>query len=160
MSAPALVPLRRVRMAALAAVPLLAALVLATAEPASTVPVVLPVLLALATGAAAVAGVVAADRMLERRTPTVDEAGPALQAHGFLQLAIAEFPLLLAVAMAYVMGPPWVVAVGAAAALGALLVGAPTTARARRLEAVWNLPADTLTHGPPRAEEAPEETSR
>ena len=148
MSSPALAPLRRVRLATVAVVPLLAALVLATATPDTTVPAVLPVLLVAVTGAAAIGGVVAANRMLERQTPTATEAAGAVRAHGFLQLAIAEFPLLLAVALAYVMGPPWVVVVGAAAALTALLLGPPTTARARRLEALWDLPADTLTHGP------------
>lgn len=160
MSAPALGPLRRVRVAALAAVPLVAGLVLVTADPDSTLPAALPVLLAAVTGAAAVGGVVAAERMLARRTPDPAEAAAALHAHGFLQLAVAEFPLLLAVAMAYVMGPPWVVVVGAAAALAALLIGAPTTARARRLEGLWELPAGTLTHGRAGDEDNRKDTPR
>lgn len=149
MTSPALVPLRRVRFATVAAIPLIAAVVLGTAAADSTVPPVLPVLLVAVTGAAAIGGVLAANRMLERQSPVPTEAAGALRAHGFLQLAIAEFPLLLAVAIAYVMGPAWVVLVGAAAALAALLVGAPTTARARRLEGLWDLPPDTLTHGLP-----------
>lgn len=148
MPAPVLAPLRQLRLAVLAAVPLVAGVVLVTADPDSTVPAVLPVLLAVVTGAAALGGVVAADRSLARRSPSLDEARPALQTQAVLQVAIAEFPLLLTVAMAYVMGPAWVVLVGAAAALAALLVGAPTTARARRLETAWDLPAGTLTHGP------------
>ncbi|MEX2503807.1 MAG: hypothetical protein WD378_03090 [Egicoccus sp.] len=149
MSSPALAPLRRIRLVTVAVIPLLAAVVLATAAADSTVPAVLPVLLVAVTGAAAIGGVVAANRMLERQAPTAAEAGAALRSHAFLQLAIAEFPLLLAVALAYVMGPAWVVLPGAAAALAALLIGPPTTARAHRLETLWDLPADTVTHGPP-----------
>ncbi|MBS3942315.1 MAG: hypothetical protein KG028_15255 [Actinobacteria bacterium] len=155
MPSPALAALRRVRRVAAALVPVVAVLVLLTAEGESTVPAVLPVLLVAVTGAAAVGGAVAADRMLERRTPAATGAAALLRTHGLIQLAIADFPLLLAVALAYVVGPDWVVLVGAAAALAALLAGSATTARARRLESVWRLPAGTLTHGP--ADAAPDD---
>lgn len=160
MSSPALVPMRRVRLATIAFVPVVAAVVFVTADADSTVPLVLPLLLVAVTGFAAIGGVVAAERMLERRMPTADSAAGAWHAHGFMQVAIAEFPLLLAVALAYVMGPPWVVLIGAAAALAALVFGAPTTARARRLEDVWDLPTGTLTHGAASGDDDHKDDSR
>ena len=155
MPSPALAALRRVRRVAAASVLVFAVLVVLTAEGESTVPAVLPVLLVAVTGAAAVGGVVAADRMLERRTPVATGAAAVLRTHGVIQLAIADLPLLLSVGLAYVMGPGWVVLVGAAAALAALLAGSATTARARRLESAWRLPAGTLTPGP--ADAAPDD---
>ncbi|MFA9446798.1 hypothetical protein [Egicoccus sp. AB-alg6-2] len=141
----ALASLSRIWWVAMATIPLLAALVVATADPESTVPAALPVLLVVLTGAAAIGGAVAADRGLRRQRPSPTEAFATLRSQAFLQLAIAEFPLLLSVALAYVLGPGWVVVVGAVAALAALTVGGMPTVRASRFEALWDLPRGALT---------------
>jgi hypothetical protein len=108
------------------------------ADTESTVPALLPVLLVATLGAGAVAALVAVDRGLFLSAPT-DDAGAAeeVRARLALQIAIAEAPTLLAFALAFVLGPPWVVLVGGAISVGALLRVRPSRARLRELEQVW-----------------------
>jgi hypothetical protein len=107
-------------------------------DPASTVPAVLPAALALAAGAAALVGAVAIDRGLLAARPADDRAAVAeLRTRLVLQMAIAEFPALLGVALAFVLGPPWVATVGALPAVLALLLVRPRAARFDRIDAAW-----------------------
>lgn len=154
MSPDILAPLRRLRLVALAVVPVVAALVLSSADTDSTVPDGLPVALAALTGLAAVGGAIAAERTLLRQRPDAADARGAVRAQHYLQLAIAEFPLVLSVGLAYALGPGWVALVGATTAIAALIVGWPSTARARRLEAHWGLPAGALQTAAPAGDDA------
>lgn len=107
-------------------------------DPSSTVPAVLPAALALAAGAASLVGTVAIDRGLLASAPADDRAAVAeLRSRLVLQMAIAEFPALLAVALAFVLGPPWVATAGALPALAALLLIRPRAARLDRIDAAW-----------------------
>jgi F0F1-type ATP synthase membrane subunit c/vacuolar-type H+-ATPase subunit K len=107
-------------------------------DPGSTVPAVLPAALAIAAGVASVAGTIAIDRGLLARAPADDRAAVAeLRSRLVLQMAIAEFPALLAVALAFVLGPPWVATAGALPALAALLLVRPRPARLDRIDAAW-----------------------
>jgi hypothetical protein len=107
-------------------------------DPSSTVPAVLPAVLALAAGAASLAGTVAIDRGLIAAAPADDRAAVAeLRSRLVLQMAIAEAPALLGVALAYVLGPPWVATVGALPALIALLLVRPRASRIDRIDAAW-----------------------
>jgi hypothetical protein len=107
-------------------------------DPGSTVPAVLPAALALAAGAAALVGAVAIDRGLLAARPADDRAAVAeLRTRLVLQMAIAEFPALLGVALAFVLGPPWVATVGALPAIVALLLVRPRAARFERIDAAW-----------------------
>jgi hypothetical protein len=108
------------------------------ADTASTVPALLPVLLVLTLGTGAVAGVLVVERGLLLSAPADDEsAAEEVRARLALQIAIAEAPTLLAFALAFVLGPPWVVLVGGAVSVGALLRVRPSRARLRELEQVW-----------------------
>ena len=108
------------------------------ADTESTVPAALPVLLVLALGAGAVAGVLVVDRGLYLVSPDDDErAGEEVRARLALQIAIGQTPTLLAFALAFVLGPPWVVLVGGAVSVGMLLKVRPTRARLEELEQVW-----------------------
>jgi hypothetical protein len=114
----------------------LAGAVLADTE--STVPAALPALLVVAFGAAAVAGVLAVDRGLMLSAPDDDTAaGEEVRARLALQIAIAQAPTLLAFALTFALGPPWVVLVGGAMSVGALLRVRPTRSRLEELEGVW-----------------------
>jgi len=148
---PDLTSLRRVWLAFTAGIVVLPVVVLLTADATSTLPTFLPVLLVVVVGAGAAVGVVAAERALAGQRPAPEEAVGALRTQAYLQLAVGEFPLLLSVAMAFVLGPPWLVVIGAVVALAALAVGRPTPARLRRLEAGWELPPGTLTGRPAAA---------
>ncbi len=107
-------------------------------DPGTTVPAVLPAVLAASTVAAALVGVVVLDRGLTARTPDgPDDAGRELTSRLVLQIAVLEAPALLAVALAAVVGPPWVVLVGAVPVLAGLLWLRPSAGRLRRLEAAW-----------------------
>jgi hypothetical protein len=107
-------------------------------DPGSTVPAVLPAALTLAAGAAALVGAVAIDRGLLAARPADDRAAVAeLRTRLVLQMAIAEFPALLGVALAYVLGPPWVATIGALPTVAALLLVRPRAARFERIDAAW-----------------------
>jgi hypothetical protein len=107
-------------------------------DPGSTVPAALPVTLALAAGAGALVGIVALDRGLTAARPADDRAAVAeLRSRLVMQAAIAEAPALLAVAMAVVLGPPWVAAAGAVPGLVGLFLIRPTPARLAKLDDAW-----------------------
>jgi hypothetical protein len=52
-------------------------------------------------------------------------------------VGIAEAPVLLGVALAFVLGPRWAAAVGAVGGFAVLAVARPTVARLSRIEAAW-----------------------
>jgi protein-S-isoprenylcysteine O-methyltransferase Ste14 len=121
-----------------AAVLVLTAVVLVTSDADSTVPAALPVTLTAAVAVGAAAGVAAVDRNLADHPPADDAAAvQELRTRTFLQLAILEAPVLLGVALGFTLGPPWVAVIGAAGALGALVLARPTRARLGRLDAAW-----------------------
>ncbi|WP_052666940.1 hypothetical protein [Nitriliruptor alkaliphilus] len=107
-------------------------------DPDSTVPALLPTALAAAAGIAALVGIVALDRGLIAATPADDRAAVAeLRSRLVMQAAIAEAPALLAVALAFVLGPPWAATAGALPGLIGLLLVRPTRSRLDRLDATW-----------------------
>jgi F0F1-type ATP synthase membrane subunit c/vacuolar-type H+-ATPase subunit K len=107
-------------------------------DPGSTVPAVLPALLALAGGAGALVGTIALDRGLAATAPADDDAAVAeFRSRLVLQAALAEAPALLGVVLAFVLGPPWVATVGALPGLVALLRVRPSTARIERFDEAW-----------------------
>lgn len=107
-------------------------------DPESTVPAVLPAVLALAAGAGALVGIIALDRGLTAARPADDRAAVAeLRSRLVMQAAIAEAPALLAAAMAVVLGPPWIAAVGGVPALVGLLLVRPTPGRLAKLDGAW-----------------------
>jgi hypothetical protein len=108
------------------------------ADTASEVPALLPVLLVLTLGTGTVAGVLVVERGLLLSAPGDDEsAAEEVRARLALQIAIAETPTLLAFALAFALGPSWLVLVGGAVSVGALLRVRPSRARLRELEQVW-----------------------
>jgi hypothetical protein len=107
-------------------------------DPGSTVPAALPVLLAATAGIGALVGIVALDRGLTAASPADDRAAVAeLRSRLVMQAAIAEAPALLAVALAFVLGPPWAATAGALPGLVGLAMVRPSTARLERLDAAW-----------------------
>lgn len=107
-------------------------------DPGSTVPPALPVLLAATAGVGALVGIVALDRGLTGTAPADDRAAVAeLRSRLVMQAAIAEAPALLAVALAFVLGPPWTATAGALPGLIGLLLVRPSAARLERLDAGW-----------------------
>jgi hypothetical protein len=114
------------------AVPVLAA------GTSSTVPASLPAALTLAVGAGALISVLAIDRGLTTRPPGDDRAAVTeLRSRLVLQLAVAEAPALLGVALSFALGPPWIVAVAALPTLLALLRVRPSRRRIDRLDQAW-----------------------
>ncbi|MTV24245.1 hypothetical protein FTX61_02230 [Nitriliruptoraceae bacterium ZYF776] len=114
------------------AIPLLAP------EVDTTVPAVLPAALAGAAGVGALVGMVALDRTLLAAPPADDLAAVTeLRTRLVLQAAIAEAPVLLAAALTYVLGPPWLVPVAALPALVGLVVVRPSRRRLERFDATW-----------------------
>ncbi|GGI09603.1 hypothetical protein [Egicoccus halophilus] len=142
-------PLRRTWTITAVGVVLLAAVVYVTAAPESTLPPALPVLLVGLTGIAAVGGVVGAERSLLAQRPEPGAAAALLRMQAWLQFAVLLFPLLLSVAAAYVLGPAWVVAPGAVAALAGLAVSRPTADRVGRIEGAWGVEPGTIADGRP-----------
>jgi protein-S-isoprenylcysteine O-methyltransferase Ste14 len=114
----------------------LAGAVLADVE--STVPAILPTILVLAVALGAVAGVEAVDRGLALAAPSTDEeARGEVRSRLAIQIAVAEAPTLLAFAITFALGPSWIVLLGGAASVTALLRVRPTEARLRRFEEAW-----------------------
>lgn len=114
-------------------------------DPETTVPAALPAVLGVTTAVAALVGVLVLDRgLLARRPADGEDAARELTARLVMQVALLEAPVLLAVALAAVVGPPWVVLPGALPALAGLLVLHPGRARLARLRARWD------AAGPPR----------
>lgn len=104
----------------------------------SDLPDLLPVTLALVAGGAAIGAIVAVDRTFAATPPATDDAAAAqFRTRLFMQLAVTEVPLLLTVAMAFVLGPPWVAAVGAGTAVLGMLLVRPRPARVDRFDAAW-----------------------
>jgi hypothetical protein len=107
-------------------------------EGASDLPAALPVTLAVAAVGGAVIGVLAVDHTFAAAPPADDAAALAeLRSRAFLQVAIAEAPVLLAFALAFVFGPPWVAVVGGVGGVLALALARPTRTRIARIEAAW-----------------------
>jgi hypothetical protein len=130
--------LRVLWLAVIGALVVLVTVVVVTADADSTVPDALPVLLTLAAALGAFVGVVAVDRSFAGAAPEDDAAAlTELRTRAFLQLAIIEAPALLGVALAYVLGPPWVAIVGAAGALVSVVRCWPGRTRLRRIDAAW-----------------------
>lgn len=122
----------------LAGLVLVAVLVLVLAGARSEVPTVLSAALVAAMGAAAIVGVEAVDRTFAAAPPENDRAAlTEYRVRFVLQIAILEAPVLLAVAMAFVLGPAWIIALGAGGAFVALLRVRPSLARLRRFDATW-----------------------
>lgn len=127
----------------------------------STVPAVLPAVLALSVGVAALVGMVALDRTL-MATPPADDAAAAieLRARLVIQAAIAEAPVLIAAAMAFVLGPPWIVLAAAIPVLAGMGLVYPGPRRLARLDTAWAAAGADVSVGralsdPDQAEEAP-----
>lgn len=116
----------------------LTAIALAVAEVETTVPTVLPLVLLVTVGAGATAGVVAVDRGLQMSRPDSDVAALVeFRSRFFMQVAMLEFVPLLAFAMAFAMGPAWIMAVGALAVLPAFLRIRPSARRIRMFDHTW-----------------------
>ena len=104
----------------------------------STIPALLPVALVLTVALGVAAGVEAVHHGLASTPPQSDEhARGEVRARLAIQIALAEVPALLAFALAFALGPSWIVLLGGAASLVALLRVRPTQARLERLEAAW-----------------------
>lgn len=107
-------------------------------DPETTVPAVLPVVLAVSVAAAALVGCVAVERGLLARPPTDErDATAEVTSRLVLQIALLEAPALLSVALAAFIGPPWVAAVGGLLALVGLVAIRPSDARLARLASRW-----------------------
>ncbi|MCC5949273.1 MAG: hypothetical protein JJT89_12535 [Nitriliruptoraceae bacterium] len=142
-----LTTLRRVWLAALAALLLLSAAPLAAGAAAGdalggpsqpTLPVALPLALLGSVGVAAIVAVVAVDRLYVLTPPTDDvDAVRRLQVRSLLQYGLAEAPVLLGVALAVAIGPAWVIVAATVPALVALGLAAPRLARLDRLDQAW-----------------------
>lgn len=120
-------------------------------DPDSTVPAALPVALIGSAVAGALVGVAVLDRGLVARRPTdEDDAARELLTRLVLQVALLEAPTLLAVAIAVVLGPPWLVLVAALPALAGLLAIRPGPGRRARLRRAWEQadPDDTPLEHP------------
>lgn len=101
-------------------------------------PVMLPVILLASLAVATCVGVVATDRLFVATPPTDDaDAIRRLQVRSVLQYTLAEFPVILGVLLAVLIGPAWLAAVPAPVAGLALVLAAPTEQRLRRLDAGW-----------------------
>ncbi|MEX1178568.1 MAG: hypothetical protein WEB09_08910 [Nitriliruptor sp.] len=113
--------------------------VLLLADGASSVPAVLPVALILAVGAAGLVAVAAIDRGLRAHPPADDEAAVTeLRSRLVIQMAVIDAPMLLGIALAVVLGPPWLVAVALLPTAVSLLVVRPTGDRLDRIDASWS----------------------
>ncbi len=104
----------------------------------SSVPALLPIALAATAGLGALAGIDAIDRAMAAATPRDDRAAVAeLRSRLVMQAAIAEAPALLAVALAFVLGPPLAATAGALPGLIGMLRVRPSTARFDRFDQAW-----------------------
>lgn len=134
-------PLRSLQMlwaAVLACVVMVAVIVVVVAQASPELPAALPALLVAALGVAAFVGVEAVDRTFAGAPPADDQAALVdYRTRLILQVAILEAPVLLAVALAFVLGPGWVVLVGAATTVIALLRVRPSLTRLRRFDHAW-----------------------
>lgn len=117
---------------------LVTVLVLVAATDDSTIPAILPAALTAAGGLAAVVGTRALDRFFAA-SPPADDATALIEfrQRAYLAVGIAEAPLLLGVALAFVLGPAWIAAVGLAGALAVLAAARPTTGRLASIDAAW-----------------------
>jgi len=112
------------------------AVVAAEAQP--ELPVALPAALAAAASIAAIVGVAAVDRTIAASPPDDDrDALTEFRTRAFLQVGIAEAPVLFAFALTFVLGPPWVAAIGGVGGIASLAVARPTPGRINRIEAAW-----------------------
>ncbi len=112
-------------------------LVVADAEP--DLPAALPAALVAAVGVAAIVGVEVVDRTFAALPPADDRAALVdYRVRFWLQIALLEAPVLLSVALAFVLGPAWLVLPGILAAVVALVRIRPTRRRLRRFDAAWH----------------------
>lgn len=98
----------------------------------------MPALLVASVGVGASLAVHAMERLLAA-TPPPDEAAAltTVRVRSLVQWAVAEAPLLTGVVVALVLGPGWVVVVGALGSVEALLYTRPSAARFARLSRAW-----------------------
>lgn len=107
-------------------------------DPSSTVPIALPATLVVVVGATAAGGALLIDQGLRSTPPADDRAAvAALTSRLVMQIAVLEAPALLGVALAFVLGPPWVATLAALPCLLALAVLRPGRGRFERLDAAW-----------------------
>lgn len=110
----------------------------AVADVESTIPAILPVALVLAVSLGVLAGLEAVQHGLVNAAPATDEdARGEVRSRLAIQISLAEAPALLAFALAFALGPSWIVLLGGAASVAALLRVRPTEERLRRLEHAW-----------------------
>jgi hypothetical protein len=108
------------------------------ADVESSLPPILPVALVLAVSLGVVAGLEAVQAGLRTAAPPTDaDARGEVRSRLAIQIAMAEAPALLAFALAFALGPSWVVLLGGAASLVALLRVRPTRARLEQVEQAW-----------------------
>lgn len=121
-----------------AQIPVLVVLTLVVSDRRPDLPALLPAILVASVGVVSSVTVVVLERLLATTAPrTVEEALHALQTRSLVQWAIGEAPLLLGVALAFALGPPWVVLVGALASAETLMRARPSRARIERLDRAW-----------------------
>lgn len=121
-----------------ATVPVLVVVTLLAGDRTPELPVILPAVLVVSVGVATIVAVVALERMLAASPPAdLDAAFATVRARRLTQWAVSEAPMMLAIALALVLGPPWVVAVGASGTLCALAIARPGAASLERLDRAW-----------------------
>lgn len=99
----------------------------------------LPATLVAALGVAMLVAALAVDRLLAASPPTTDAAAlRAYRARFVGQLGIALVPAALALAVAVLLGPPWVGLVGTLGSLAAALAARPGRARLARISRHWH----------------------
>ncbi|MEX2551046.1 MAG: hypothetical protein WD638_12535 [Nitriliruptoraceae bacterium] len=117
---------------------LLATLLTLVVDVTPTLPIALPLVLALALGAAGYLATVGIDRVFAASPPADDgRALGELRARLVLQAVIAESLVLVTTVMAATIGPRWSIAIGGLAALAILLRVRPRTSRLARFDAAW-----------------------
>jgi hypothetical protein len=112
---------------------------LIVADGSSELPALLPVALAASVGVAAIVGVRAMERLLTASSPDgVDDAMQLIRSRSTVQWAIADAPVILSAVLAFVLGPPAVVLVGAVGSIWALVLARPSMMRIERVEKAWH----------------------
>ena len=135
---PALELLGRLWLGFAAGIAVVATIAVVAADAQPELPPALPAGLAAAAAVAGIVGVAAVDRTFAASPPQDDERALAeFKTRAFLQVGIAEAPVLIAFALTFVFGPPWVAAIGGIGGIVALAVARPTASRIQRIENAW-----------------------